>query len=56
MKNKLPIKYEDGFFSKIKKFFSNVFKKKLHPATGAVFAFCVVGEGQDPPLPYLFYL
>lgn len=28
MKNKLPIKYEDGFFSKIRKFFSNVFKKK----------------------------
>ena len=27
MKNKLPIKYEDGFFSKIKKFFSNIFKK-----------------------------
>jgi len=28
MENKLPIKYEDVFFSKIKKFFCNVFKKK----------------------------
>ena len=27
MTSKLPIKYKDGFFSKIKMFFSNIFKK-----------------------------
>ena len=27
MKNKLPIKYENGFFFKIKNFFSNIFRK-----------------------------
>lgn len=29
MKNKLPIKYEEGFFRKIKKFFGNIFKKSV---------------------------
>ena len=28
MKNKLPIKYENGFFFKIKNFFRNIFRKK----------------------------